>query len=168
MTHHEIPATCPSRGLWISKDTRTSCWGSLPCCPGRPAGSLDWVPEDLWWHWWACVNCEPLCGTSSCLGWVHLEEEDDELSLGKVSFLEAPAQYFLFTVYIQVLPWQLWEVLGLKSLCSLGKHLWKVPGDINSKPLSKQQVECHFGTLLLLLWCSWKKNVSHGRRKGHV
>lgn len=39
----------------------------------------------------------------SCLHWEPLQEEDDELLLGKVSFLEAPAACFLFTVYAQLL-----------------------------------------------------------------
>lgn len=46
---------------------------------------------------------------SNCLAWLSLEEEDDELlhHLGEVTFFEAPAWCFLFTVYTQALSWQI-------------------------------------------------------------
>ena len=50
----------------------------------QPAVSLSCISWDLLVQ--GCLNCEPLCGICSCLDWIPLKEEDDELLLGKMVF----------------------------------------------------------------------------------
>lgn len=97
---------------------------------------------------WDCHNCEPLYGTCSCLDWTPLKEEDDELLLGKMGFLEATITVSSLLSLHKYYPSNSWGMLGLKNIVSS----WEIEQENTSEKL--------FGTSVLSLCLGRRSNVT--------
>lgn len=98
---------------------------------------------------WHCLNCEPLYGTCSCLDWISVKEEDDELLLGKIGFSGGHKHCVSSSLSLHKYhPSNSWGLLDLKNIVSS----WETEQENTSENL--------FGTSILSLCLRSRSNVT--------